>query len=134
VNGVSHLWQNVETHLHKTVTHLRQFNAWLEQYYSTWFEIALKEALEFAGNNKYDIPLTFKEKRIIRRKRMFDNENSDEPIANPENRLRTEYFNVIANQIKSNIQTQFESFAEFVDKFGFVFEVLNLKKCRKKNC
>jgi hypothetical protein len=65
VNRTSHLWQNVETHLHNTVTHLRPFIAWLEQYYSTGFETGLKEAREFVGNSKYDIPLTFEEKRTI---------------------------------------------------------------------
>jgi hypothetical protein len=59
---------------------------------------------------------------------MFDYENGDELIANPENRIKTEYFNVMINKIKSNLQTQFESFAEFIDKFGFVCEVSNLKK------
>jgi hypothetical protein len=49
------------------VTHLQQFSAWLEWYYSTRFETALKEACEVVGNSKYDIPLTFKEKRIIRK-------------------------------------------------------------------
>jgi hypothetical protein len=44
------------------VTHLRHFIAWLEQYYPTGFETALKEAREFAGNSKYNIPLEFKEK------------------------------------------------------------------------
>jgi hypothetical protein len=72
VNRISHLSQDVETHLHDTVAHLRQFSAWLEQYYSSGFETALKETREFAGNSKCDIPLTFKDKRSIRRKRMFD--------------------------------------------------------------
>jgi hypothetical protein len=59
---MGHLWQKKETHLHSTMTHLRYLSAWLEQYYSTGFETALKEAREFAGNSKYDIPLTFKGK------------------------------------------------------------------------
>jgi hypothetical protein len=33
LSRVCYLYQNVETHLHNTVTHLGQFNAWLEQYY-----------------------------------------------------------------------------------------------------
>jgi hypothetical protein len=53
--------------IYTTLDHLRQFSAWLEQYYSTGFETALKEAREFAGNSKYDILLAFKEKRNIRR-------------------------------------------------------------------
>jgi hypothetical protein len=32
------------------------------------------------------------------------------------------------NEIKSNLQTLFKSFAKFVDKFSFIFEVSNLKK------
>jgi hypothetical protein len=51
VNRRSHLWQNVETHLHNTVTHLRRFSAWLE-HYSTGFETALKEDREFSGYSK----------------------------------------------------------------------------------
>jgi hypothetical protein len=59
---------------------------------------------------------------------MFDYENGDEPKANPESRFRIEYFNVIINEIKSDLQTRFESFTESVDKFDFVFEVSNLKR------
>jgi hypothetical protein len=113
VNRISHLWQNVETHLHNTETHLAQFNAWLEQYYSIGFETALKETRELARNSKYGIPLTFKD-RTIRRKRMSDYENGDEPIANPENCSTIEYFNLMVNEIKSNLQTRLESFVEIV--------------------
>jgi hypothetical protein len=70
------------------VTHLQQFSARLEQYYSTGFEKALKQAREFAGNNKYGIPLTMKEKITIRRKRIFDYENGNGHIANRENLFR----------------------------------------------
>jgi hypothetical protein len=83
------------------VIRLLQFSTWLEQYYSTGFETALKVAGEFVGNSKYDIPLTSKEKRNVRRKRMFDYENGDEPVTNPENRIRKEYYNVMV-KIKSN--------------------------------
>jgi hypothetical protein len=91
----------------------------------------LKDAPEFAENSQHGIPLTFKEKRTTSRKRMFDYENGDEPTANPENRFIIEYFNVLVNEIKSNLQTQLEPFSEFVDKSGLVFEVSSLKKCRK---
>jgi hypothetical protein len=43
--------------------------------------------------------------------------------ANPENRFNIEYFNVITNEINSNLQMWFESFGKFVDKFGFVFDL-----------
>jgi hypothetical protein len=66
------IWYDVLSRVDSTVTHLRQFSAWLEQYNSTGFETALKEAHEFAGNSKYNIPSTFKEKGTIRRKRMYD--------------------------------------------------------------
>jgi hypothetical protein len=63
---------------------------------------------------------------------MFGYDNGNENTANPENRFRIEYFNIMVNEIKSNSQTKFESFAEFVDKFGFVFEMSNLKKMSKE--
>jgi hypothetical protein len=72
--------------------------------------------------------LTFKDKGTIGTKMMFDYDNCNENTANPENRFRIQYFNVMVSDIKSNLHTRFESFAEFVDKFGFVFEVWNLKK------
>jgi hypothetical protein len=53
------------------VVRLRQFRTGLEQYYSAAFKTALKEAREYAGNSKYAIPLAFKEKRTIRRKKVF---------------------------------------------------------------
>jgi hypothetical protein len=36
-------------------------------------------------------------------------------------------FNVIVNDIKTNVPTRFESLTTLVDDFGFVFEVSNLK-------
>jgi hypothetical protein len=36
---------------------------------------------------------------------VFDYENDDEPVANPKNHFRIEYFKVMANQIKSNLHT-----------------------------
>jgi hypothetical protein len=90
------------------VIHLRQCSAWLQQYYSTGFETALKKAREFAENSNYNIPFAFKEERTIHRKRIFDYENGDKPIANSENRVRIEYFNIMVNEMKSNLQIQFE--------------------------
>jgi hypothetical protein len=63
--------------------------------------------------------LTFKEKRTIHRERIFEYENGDEPIANSENRFRIQYFNLMVNEIKSNLQTQFELLSKSVNKFGF---------------
>jgi hypothetical protein len=74
--------------------------------------------------------LTFKGKRNIHRKRIFDYENGDKLIANPENHFRIEHFNIKANEMKSNqinSKTWYESFAKSVDKFGSVFKVSNLK-------
>jgi hypothetical protein len=81
--------------IYTSLIHLRQFIAWLEQYYSARFETALKDAREFAGNSKYDIPLPFKEKRTIHKKKKFHYGNGDEPIGNPENRFRMEYFYIM---------------------------------------
>jgi hypothetical protein len=58
------------------------------------FESTLIEACEFVRNNMNNIPLTVKEKSAIQRRRMCDHENGNEPIANPENRFRIEYFNM----------------------------------------
>jgi hypothetical protein len=39
----------------------------------------------------------------------------------------TEHINVMINEIKTNLQSRFESLLEFTDKFGSLFEVSNLK-------
>jgi hypothetical protein len=48
---------------------------------------------------------------------MLDWENGDGSTANSVNHFRLAYFIVMLNEIKSNLQTRFESFVEFVDKF-----------------
>jgi hypothetical protein len=62
---------------------------------------------------------------------MFNYENSSEPVASAENGLGIKYFNMMVNEIKSNLQTQFESFAKSVHKFCFVFAVSNLKEVKR---
>jgi hypothetical protein len=55
--------------MHTKRINLRKFNASLKQCYLAGREIALKDVREFTGDIKQDINLTFKEKRIIRRKK-----------------------------------------------------------------
>jgi hypothetical protein len=83
---------------------------------------------------------------------MFNYENADEPITQPQVSFKALYFkvlyfnatyfkalyfkalyfdalyfNVMFNEIKTNVQTRFEILTESVDNFGFVFEVSNIK-------
>ncbi|XP_042386692.1 zinc finger MYM-type protein 1-like [Zingiber officinale] len=68
-----------------------------------------------------------KKKRIIRRKRQFDEINSEEVTQSPKESFRVNYFLFIIDQALSSLQTRFEQFQKYEETFGFLFSLERLK-------
>ena len=72
-----------------------------------------------------EIEHVFHEKRIIRRKKQFDENANDETTQSVEESFRIDYFLYIIDQTISSIQSRFEQFQIYENYFRFLF---NFKK------
>ncbi|XP_056645830.1 uncharacterized protein LOC130451054 [Diorhabda sublineata] len=110
VNTISKLWPSVQIHLSITLEHLRTFCDWIKQYRKTGFKKCLSDARQFVEKSSYDLPKDFKNKRVAKKKRMFDYEGSDQPIETVRsNRYETEFLNTMIDSVISNMESRFMS-------------------------
>ncbi|KAL7164885.1 hypothetical protein ACSBR2_040724 [Camellia fascicularis] len=82
------------------------------------------EAKEMA--NELGIEPTFVEKRIISRKKQFDESISEELTQSAEESFRVSYFFYFVDQALCSFKNRFEQFKEYKTNFDFLFD---LKKC-----
>lgn len=92
VNMISKLWQSVQIHLSIALEHLHTFCEWIKECGETGFEKSLSDVRQFTERSCYDLPKEFRNKRVARKKRMFDYESSDQPIQSPKIRYQTDFF------------------------------------------
>ena len=69
----------------------------------------------------------FCEKRLIHRKKMFDEDDDKEIRLSANEYFCIEFFICIADQAISSIKTVFEQFVEYENNFGFLFDLEKLK-------
>ncbi|XP_020249208.1 zinc finger MYM-type protein 1-like [Asparagus officinalis] len=77
-------------------------------YRENGFKEAITEAKKVAS--EIEIEAVFREKRIIRRKRQFDESATEETILSPEESFRVKYFLYIVDQAISSFKSRFEQF------------------------
>ena len=73
------------------------------------------------------IELVFHEKRIIHRKKKFDENVHYETTCSAEESFRIDYFLYIVDKAISSIENRFEQFQIYEDIFGFLFNFTKLK-------
>ena len=87
---------------------------------------------------KMEIEPIFREKRIIRTKKQFDENVNDKTTQSVEEYFRINYFLYIVDQAISSIESRFEQFQIYENIFGFLFNFEKLKSLDndnlKKNC
>ncbi|XP_042386516.1 uncharacterized protein LOC121978205 [Zingiber officinale] len=83
----------------------------LQEFRESGFDQALIEAEHIAS--EMGIEPIFREKRIIRRKRQFDEINREEVTQSPKESFRVNYFLFIVDQALSSLQTRFEQFQSY---------------------
>jgi hypothetical protein len=83
------------------------------------------EAKEIA--KEMGIEPVFREKRVIRRNRKFDENVDNETIRTPIDSFRIDYFLYIVNQAISSLKSRLEQFEELESNFGFLFSIKKLK-------
>jgi hypothetical protein len=88
---------------------------------SKGFQRAVVDARELA--KALDVETIFVEKRIRRKKRMFDYEGNDKVIIDPEQSFRINVFSTILDNAISSLQSRFEQTKEFRQYWGFLFDL-----------
>ncbi|XP_057471066.1 uncharacterized protein LOC130759867 [Actinidia eriantha] len=134
-NTVSKFLQRVDMRIDVAMEQIKGLITYLERYREEGFREVLIEAKEIAS--AMGIEPTFVEKRIIRRKKQFDESESEEPTQSIEESLRVTYFLYIVDQALSSLEITFEQFQKYEEDFDFLFDLKksspfgnqNLMKC-----
>ncbi|XP_028098568.1 uncharacterized protein LOC114298232 [Camellia sinensis] len=93
-------------------------------------------------NTKFAIEMeiepTFRERRVIRRKKHFDENVSEAVAQSGEESFRVNYFIYIIDQALSSLKSRFEQFQIYDETFGFLFDLKKLNstndECLKTYC
>ncbi|XP_071051124.1 uncharacterized protein [Onthophagus taurus] len=133
VNNISKLWQSVQVNLKVAVDTLRSFCKWIQEYRSTGFDVSVAEARSFVEKSNYEIASQFQERRVARKKKMFDYEGIDEPVQSAETRFRIDFFNTMVDAIIVDVECRFKSLNEYFERFGFIYDINYLRSLSKQN-
>ncbi|XP_042410187.1 zinc finger MYM-type protein 1-like [Zingiber officinale] len=125
INIVSKFLQAENMDIDIAIRQLKGLISSLQEFRESGFDQALIEAEHIAS--EMGIEPIFREKRIIRRKRQFDEINSEEVTQSPKESFRVNYFLFIIDQALSSLQTRFEQFQKYEETFGFLFSLERLK-------
>ena len=124
INRVSKMLQSKDIVIDAAISHLKALISFFETYRETGFESDKIIAKEIAAQMK--IEPTFCEKRIIYRKKQFDENASEEITHSAEESYRVDYFLYIVDQAISSLNSRFEQFQKYEDIFGFLFDLHKL--------
>ncbi|KAM4072324.1 hypothetical protein ACB094_11G129900 [Castanea mollissima] len=129
VNSVSKNLQSKDMHIDVAIDQLKGLMSFLKKYREDGFTSAMNSSKEIA--TKMEIEPIFREKRIIRRKKQFDENVNDETTQSAEEYFRINYFLYIVDQAISSIESRFEQFQIYEN----IFDDDNLKKnCLNLEC
>ncbi|XP_028118958.1 zinc finger MYM-type protein 1-like [Camellia sinensis] len=102
VNSVSKIFQREDMHIDVAIIQLKGLITFLEKYRETGFLDAMIEAKEVA--TLMEIDPVFCEKHVIRRKKQFDENVSEEVTQAAEESFRVNYFMYIIDQALSSLK------------------------------
>ena len=125
VNRVSKELQVEDMHIDVAMDHLNGLICFFKQFRENGFESSLVEAKKIA--NEMEIEPLFDEKRIIRRKRQFDENNSEETMQSSKESFKVNYFLYIVDQGLSSLESRFEQIKKYDEIFGFLYDLERLK-------
>ena len=103
------------------ISHLKGLISFFETYRETGFESDKIAAKEIAA--QMEVAPTFYKKRIIHRKKQFDENLNNEITHSAEESFRVDYFLYIVDQALSSLKLRFEQFKKYEDIFGFLFDL-----------
>ncbi|XP_042415429.1 zinc finger MYM-type protein 1-like [Zingiber officinale] len=127
INTVSKFIQSEDMDIDIAINLLQGLVQFLDEFRDEGFASSMNEAKQMAS--EMGIEPTFREKRIIRRKKQFDESDNDNVTRSGEESFRVEYFLFIIDQARSSLQVRFEQFKQYEEIFGFL---LNLEKLKNE--
>ena len=125
INIVSKFLQAENMEIDVAIGQLRGLISALEEYRECGFDQAMTEAEHIAS--EMGIAAAFPEKRIIKRKRQFDETNSEEVTQSTKESFRVTFFLFVIDQALLSLQSRFEQFQKYEETFGFLFSMEKLK-------
>ena len=119
VNLVSKELQSKDMLIDTAIVKIKGLISYFKSYRDVGFAKAMDDARKLA--NEIGIEPTFPHRRVIRRKRQFDEINSEETSLSPEESFRIQYFIYIVDQAIESLQKRFEQYELYENIFGFLF-------------
>ncbi|KAH9733977.1 TTF-type domain-containing protein [Citrus sinensis] len=125
VNTVSKNLQKQDMQINVAINQLKDLTSFFETYREHGYVSAIVSAKEIPS--EMGIEPKFQEKRVIRRKPIFGENNNEERILSHEDSFRIDYFIYIVDQAISSIKIRFQQFELYESIFGFLFSFEKLK-------
>ncbi|XP_042446648.1 uncharacterized protein LOC122031623 [Zingiber officinale] len=111
INTVSKFLQSENMDIDAAIKLLQGIIIFLEEYRESGFDKAMVEAKEMTS--EMGIEAVFREKRVVRRKKQFDESSSTEIALSAEESFRVNYFLFIVDQAHSSIESRFAQFKKY---------------------
>ncbi|XP_074302386.1 uncharacterized protein LOC141633942 [Silene latifolia] len=146
------LWYEMLYHVNLVSKHLQSKSMLIDiaikemkgliTFFEEFREIGLENAIEEAKKIAIELNINpvFPQRRVIRRKRQFDeNQHDQSELRNqsPEESFRVNYFLFIVDQAISSLKWRFEKYQDFENVFGFLFtseRLLSMEDGRLQVC
>ncbi|XP_071689120.1 uncharacterized protein [Rutidosis leptorrhynchoides] len=120
VNIVSKTLQSKDMNIEIAIKEINRLIEYFKDYRETGFTKAIDEAKEIAI--KMDVDPVFLEKRVIHKKKRFDESSSSQDVSfTPEEAFRVNYFLYIVDKAILSLETRFDQFKNYEKLFGFLF-------------
>ncbi|XP_059277622.1 uncharacterized protein LOC132031704 [Lycium ferocissimum] len=126
VNSISKSLQSKDMHIDVAIDQLRGLISFsFFKYKEEGFAIAMISAKEIAS--EMNIEPEFRKKRVIFRKKQFDENVDNEVTKSLEESFRVDYFLYIVDQAILSLQNRFQQFEAYENIFGFLFSGKKLR-------
>ncbi|PWA52825.1 zinc finger MYM-type protein 1 [Artemisia annua] len=132
VNLVSKKLQSSDMLIDIAIKEVKGLISFFEEFRETGLSKAINDAKEIAV--EMDVDPVFVQKRVIRRKRQFDENPIDNDVSlSAEESFKINYFLYIVDQAIGSLKTRFEQYTEYENIFGFLFSCAELKSYDDKS-
>ncbi|KAF3656865.1 hypothetical protein FXO38_13937, partial [Capsicum annuum] len=131
VNSISKSLQSKDMHIDVAIDQLRGLVSFFKKYREEGFTTAMIAAKEIAL--EMNIEPEFRSKRVIYRKKQFDENVDNEITKSLKESFRVDYFLYIVDQAISSLQNGFEQFEVYESLFGFLFNGKKLRSLDDEN-
>ena len=125
VNSISKNLQSKDMQIDIAIDQLKCLISYFKGYRENGFTSVMNSSKKI--ELEMEIKLVFREKRIIHRKKQFDENVHNETTHSAEESFRIDYFLYIVDKAISSIENRIEQFQIYEDIFGFLFNFTKLK-------